>query len=61
VSARASLGQLLKMWGSPDDIDPKKPPQLVVVTCMGERALWVRVGREDGEKTVYEKQDEAQP
>jgi hypothetical protein len=51
---RATLEQLLKMWGAPEGIDPKHPPEVIAVNTMGVRKLWMRVGRAEGGKTVFE-------
>lgn len=56
--ARATLEQLIRMWGSPRDLDPKKPPEFIVVDSMGEKRLWFRKGTESGPKTVYERVDD---
>lgn len=52
-TARATLGQLLLQWGSPPDIDPKKPPQLVCVQMMGREVWWRMVGNPSGKDTPY--------
>lgn len=52
-NARATLAQLIKRWGSPKDLDPDKPPLLMVVRAIGDRETWRAVGGK-GPGTVYE-------
>lgn len=58
--ARASLAQLLAQWGSPRDIDPKRPPEFISVDVMGERHLWIRRGPLAGADTSYERWEEGE-
>jgi hypothetical protein len=53
--AQAKLHHLLRRWGSPKDIDPKKPPELIMVRCAidGFTEWWKRVGPREGKDTLY--------
>lgn len=58
TKARATLAQLLKQWGSPRDIDPKKPPELVRVDVMEHPHWWRRVGPMAQGDTLYERRED---
>ena len=52
-NARATLAQLNKRWGA-DELDPRKPPTLLLVKSMEHTETWRMVGRADGAKTMFE-------
>lgn len=52
--AEAPLAHLIKRWGSPSDIDVKRPPELVFVKSMADTEVWRRIGPMDGGKTRFE-------
>lgn len=60
MKARATLEQLLRQWGSPRDIDPKKPPELIRVDVMGDPHWWRRVSLPDGAATLYERAEDSE-
>lgn len=60
MKARATLAQLLKQWGSPRDIDPKHPPELVRVEIMSDAPhWWRRVGPLNQGETLYERREDS--
>ncbi len=55
-NAMCKLSHLLKRWGLENrhDIDPKKPPQLIMVTSVERREFWRMFGPPNKRDTMYE-------
>lgn len=59
TKARSTLRQLLEQYGSPRDIDPKKPPELIRVQVMEQGHWWRRIGPLAQGDTLYERREDA--